>query len=110
MRYSCFRGRPSRPRSALRTSQLEPCQAAVSRSCSIRCLITRHGVEETFGAAGGLEGNLHGVVVPAPSDESVIVFEDVVDVGLAVVRRQVVELRDDSGQTLLGLRDVFEAH
>ena len=73
-------------------------------------LEARARVQDTYDVAGAAPGNLHGVVVPAPSDESVILFEDVVDTELAAVRRQVVRLRDGSGRTLLGLRDVFEPH
>lgn len=67
-------------------------------------------VFETFDASGSTDGNPRGVVGALPIDESVIVFEDVVDAGLASVRRQVVRLRDKEGRRLWGLRDVFVPH
>ena len=67
-------------------------------------------VHETFHAQGSTEGNPHGVVPALPIDESVVELEDVVDAGLADVRRQVVRLRDAEGRRLWGLRDVFVPH
>lgn len=73
-------------------------------------LDAKAGVQDTYEGHGASEGNQYGVVVPSPQDESVVLFEDVVDSGLAAVRRQVVQVRDGAGRPLLGLRDVFEAY
>ncbi len=64
----------------------------------------RARVSETFGLG---EGNVRDIVVPRRDDDSIVLFEDAVDAGLADVYRQVVLLRDASGTELLGLRDVF---
>jgi hypothetical protein len=52
-------------------------------------------------------GNLFGVRRPSQSDASVVLFENSVDLGLAVLQRQMIKTTDDEGAALYGLREIF---
>lgn len=52
--------------------------------------------------------NIHGVQRPPQRDETVVLFENTVELELATLRRQMVETTDARGRTLLGLREIFE--
>ena len=65
----------------------------------------------TFGSAqvttestGDRSGNVHGV-----SDQVAVLFESSVDLGIATLRRQLVQTTDRAGRALYGLNEVFEA-
>lgn len=53
------------------------------------------------------DGNPHGVYSPPPEDTAVVLFEEPVDLGLAVLRRQMIATRDRAGRVLHGLREIF---
>jgi hypothetical protein len=55
-----------------------------------------------------LSANPHGVQRPASSDSSVLLFETRVDLGLASLRRQMIQTVDSRGRPLFGLREIFE--
>lgn len=55
------------------------------------------------------DGNPRGVYSPPQDDPAVTRFEDEVDLGPAVLRRQMIETRDRSGRVLYGLREIFTA-
>ena len=54
-------------------------------------------------------GNRYDVDRPLPSDGSVVLFENTVDLGIATLRRQMIRTTDGAGATLYGLREIFEA-
>lgn len=56
-----------------------------------------------------VDGNPRGVYSPPQDDPGVLRFEDEVDLGPAVLRRQMIETRDRSGRVLHGLREIFTA-
>jgi hypothetical protein len=53
------------------------------------------------------DGNPHGVYIPPQDDATVLRFENEVDLGPAVLRRQMIETRDRAGRALHGLREIF---
>ncbi len=55
------------------------------------------------------DGNPRGVDIPPQDDPAVLRFENEVDLGPAVLRRQMVETRDRAGRVLYGLREIFVA-
>ncbi|HEX2686001.1 MAG TPA: hypothetical protein VHN14_05260 [Kofleriaceae bacterium] len=55
------------------------------------------------------DGNLHGVYSPPQDDPAVVLFEDQVDLGLAVLQRQMIQTHDQAGRRLHGLREIFTA-
>lgn len=55
------------------------------------------------------DGNPRGVYSPPQDDPAVVRFENEVDLGPAVLRRQMIETRDQSGRRLYGLREIFVA-
>lgn len=55
------------------------------------------------------DGNPHGVYSPPQDDPMVVRFENEVDLGPAVLRRQMIETRDQRGRRLYGLREIFVA-
>jgi hypothetical protein len=55
------------------------------------------------------DGNPHGVYSPPQDDPAVTLFENEVDLGPAVLRRQMIRTRDRSGRALYGLREIFTA-
>jgi hypothetical protein len=59
---------------------------------------------------GGLrDGNPRGVYRPPDGDPAAVRFETEVDLGPAVLKRQMVETRDRAGRALFGLREIFVA-
>jgi hypothetical protein len=56
-----------------------------------------------------IDGNPHGVYSPPQDDAAVVLFENQVDLGPAVLQRQMIETRDRSGRVLHGLREIFTA-
>lgn len=56
-----------------------------------------------------IDGNPHGVYSPPQDDPAVVVFENEVDLGPAVLTRQMIETRDQTGRRLHGLREIFTA-
>jgi hypothetical protein len=56
-----------------------------------------------------VDGNPHGVYSPPPDDAAVVLFENQVDLGPAVLQRQMIRTRDRSGRVLHGLREIFTA-
>jgi hypothetical protein len=55
------------------------------------------------------DGNPHGVYSPPPTDPSVVLFENKVDLGPAVLQRQMIRTHDSTGRPLHGLREIFMA-
>jgi hypothetical protein len=55
-----------------------------------------------------IKGNVHDVRRPSQSDSSVVLFETSVDLGLADLRRQMIQTQDGDGKMLYGLREIFE--
>lgn len=55
------------------------------------------------------DGNPHGVYSPPQDDPAVALFENEVDLGPAVLKRQMIQTHDRSGHTLHGLREIFTA-
>ena len=55
------------------------------------------------------DGNPHGVYSPPQDDPSVTLFENEVDLGPAVLKRQMIRTRDRAGRPLHGLREIFIA-
>lgn len=55
------------------------------------------------------DGNPRGVYVPPEADSTVVLFEDVVDLGPAMLQRQMIRTHDRSGRPLHGLREIFTA-
>lgn len=55
------------------------------------------------------DGNPRGVYCPPQDDPMVALFENEVDLGPAVLRRQMIETRDHSGRRVFGLREIFVA-
>lgn len=55
------------------------------------------------------DGNPRGVDAPPQEDPAVVRFENEVDLGPAVMRRQMIETRDRAGRVLYGLREIFVA-
>ena len=55
------------------------------------------------------DGNPRGVYSPPQDDPAVALFENEVDLGPAVLRRQMIETHDRSGRVLHGLREIFVA-
>lgn len=55
------------------------------------------------------DGNPRGVYSPPQDDPTVVLFEDEVDLGRAVLKRQMIQTRDRAGRTLHGLREIFTA-
>jgi hypothetical protein len=55
------------------------------------------------------DGNPRGVYSPPQDDAAVTLFENEVDLGPAVLQRQMIRTRDRSGRTLYGLREIFTA-
>jgi hypothetical protein len=55
------------------------------------------------------DGNPHGVYSPPQDDPAVVLFENTVDLGLAVLQRQMIATRDRAGRVLHGLREIFTA-
>jgi hypothetical protein len=55
------------------------------------------------------DGNPHGVYSPSQEDPAVALFENEVDLGPAVLKRQMIQTHDRSGHTLHGLREIFTA-
>jgi hypothetical protein len=55
------------------------------------------------------DGNPRGVYSPPQDDPAVTRFENEVDLGPAVLSRQMIETRDRSGRVLYGLREIFTA-
>lgn len=53
------------------------------------------------------DGNPRGVYAPPQDDPAVVRFENEVDLGPAVLRRQMIATRDASGRALHGLREIF---
>jgi hypothetical protein len=51
--------------------------------------------------------NLHDVDRPPQDDPSVVLFENEVDLELAVLKRQMIETTDADGDKLYGLREIF---
>lgn len=56
-----------------------------------------------------IDGNPHGVYSPPQDDAAVVLFENQVDLGPAVLQRQMIRTRDRSGRALHGLREIFTA-
>ena len=56
-----------------------------------------------------IDGNPHGVYSPPQDDPAVVMFEDEVDLGPAVLKRQMIETHDQTGRRLHGLREIFTA-
>lgn len=52
--------------------------------------------------------NIYDVDRPPQRDASVVLFENEVDLELAVLRRQMIRTRDARGNVLYGLREIFE--
>jgi len=55
------------------------------------------------------DGNPHGAYCPPQDDPSVVRFETAVDLGPAVLKRQMITTRDGAGRVLHGLREIFTA-
>jgi len=55
------------------------------------------------------EGNPHGVYSPPQDDPAVVLFQDEVDLGPAVLQRQMIQTHDRAGRALWGLREIFTA-
>jgi hypothetical protein len=55
------------------------------------------------------DGNPRGVYSPPQDDPAVVLFEDRVDLGPAVLQRQMIRTHDRSGRMLHGLREIFTA-
>jgi hypothetical protein len=55
------------------------------------------------------DGNPHGVYCPPQDDPAVVLFENEVDLGPAVLQRQMIKTRDRAGRALHGLREIFTA-
>ncbi|TMQ13266.1 MAG: hypothetical protein E6J90_28950 [Deltaproteobacteria bacterium] len=55
------------------------------------------------------DGNPHGVYSPPQDDPEVVLFENQVDLGPAVLQRQMIKTRDKAGRVLHGLREIFTA-
>jgi len=55
------------------------------------------------------DGNPHGVYSPPQDDPAVVLFENKVDLGPAVLQRQMIKTRDKTGRPLHGLREIFMA-
>jgi hypothetical protein len=55
------------------------------------------------------DGNPRGAYCPPQDDPAVTLFESSVDLGPAVLQRQMIRTRDRSGRTLHGLREIFTA-
>src|SRR6185436_9544597 len=55
------------------------------------------------------DGNQHQVYSPPQGDPKVVLFEDTVDLGPAVLQRQMIKTTDAAGATLYGLREIFTA-
>ena len=55
------------------------------------------------------DGNTHGVYSPPQDDPQVVLFENEVDLGPAVLKRQMIETHDQAGRPLHGLREIFLA-
>lgn len=73
--------------------------AYVSRTASVSI---------TIAGTTAQAGNVRSVVRPPAADGSVVLFENRVDLSLAVLRRQMIVSRDGAGRTLYGLREIFE--
>jgi hypothetical protein len=56
-----------------------------------------------------VDGNPRGVISPRQDDAAVVMFENEVDLGPAVLKRQMIETRDGTGRALYGLREIFTA-
>jgi hypothetical protein len=55
------------------------------------------------------DGNPRGVYIPPQDDPAVVLFENEVDLGPAVLQRQMIKTRDRAGRPLHGLREIFTA-
>jgi hypothetical protein len=55
------------------------------------------------------DGNPRGVYSPPQDDVAVALFENEVDLGPAVLRRQMIKTHDRDGRVLYGLREIFVA-
>jgi len=55
------------------------------------------------------DGNPRGVYSPPQDDPNVVLFENQVDLGPAILQRQMIRTRDRSGRVLHGLREIFTA-
>ena len=55
------------------------------------------------------DGNPHAIPFPSQADSTPVLFEEVVDLGAAKLQRQMVKLRDGSGNPVYGLREIFTA-
>jgi hypothetical protein len=56
-----------------------------------------------------VDDDVHGVYNPPHADASVVLFEEVVDLGMASLQRQMIRTHDEGGNSLLGLREIFTA-
>lgn len=70
--------------------------------------LTRYASASLTLQQGQHEGNIHGVTRPPQDDPTVVLFENVVDLGLADLHRQMIRTRDELGEPLYGLREIFE--
>lgn len=55
------------------------------------------------------DGNPRGVYSPSQEDPGVVLFENQVDLGPAILQRQMIKTRDKTGRLLHGLREIFAA-
>lgn len=55
------------------------------------------------------DGNPRGVYSPPQDDPAVVLFENNVDLGPAMLQRQMIKTRDRTGRLLHGLREIFTA-
>lgn len=55
------------------------------------------------------DGNPRGVYSPSQEDPGVVLFENQVDLGPAILQRQMIKTRDKTGRLLHGLREIFTA-
>ncbi|MSP60813.1 MAG: SAM-dependent methyltransferase [Myxococcales bacterium] len=55
------------------------------------------------------DGNPRDVYLPPQDDEAVLLFEERIDLGAALLQRQMIRTRDGDGATLHGLREIFTA-
>ena len=62
----------------------------------------------TLQDSGHNPGNIHDVDRPPQNDPTVVLFENEVDLELATLRRQMIRTTDSHGNTVYGLREIFE--
>ncbi len=70
-------------------------------------LASTASLELTLFETGRRQGNTPGVAVPSQTERDIIVHFHEVDLGYALLERQLIKLADRDGRTLLGLRENF---